>query len=83
MKLEVGYQVGCYFIIAYGNGIRLTYDYEIANKLGVTLEYYHNELLNFGGIIKNEEVYFSYYDDAKKVLQYLKDKYDIIIALMG
>lgn len=83
MRLDIEYYDGYYFIILCGNNIRLVYDFEIAHKIGISFDQYQKELLNFGGNLKYDEVNFAYYEEINNALKYLKNKYDVILALMN
>lgn len=58
---------------------------DILQLLGISLEQYNNELLNFNSDKSciNSNIVFSKLDEIKNALQYLNDKYGIILALLG
>lgn len=66
-------------------GVRNHTDNEIARMLCISLENYHQELLKFNFKIYHMtfNITFTNIQDAKKMLEYLENKYGIILALTG
>lgn len=58
----------------------LCYDYEISKKISITTKQYQEELKKFGAY-KYRDMFFKERCHAYKALQYLKEKYDVLLKL--
>lgn len=59
----------------------IEYEECTAEFLGITVQQYHNELLQFNGIISNYLTYFDNKEDVERAAEYMESKYGTMLAL--
>lgn len=60
------------------------FDRDIATIIGLPVEEYRKILESFGAHINlNEEMIFKDFEDCKKAVNYLEEKYGILLVLLG
>jgi len=70
-----------FIVIVRGNCCEYFRDTNIAQKIGIPLREYQRILKDFGAYIYNQETYFHNKEDAEKVLKFIKEKYEILLAM--
>lgn len=76
-----------YYYISYFSGKNaLTWDNQIARLLDMNTKTYRNLLISFGaepGVTKQSDVKFYNEDNAKNAVEYLNEKYGVLLKLKG
>lgn len=66
------------------NSSHIVEDYDLCKFLNISVEEYQEELItNFNGFIEDEDVYFHNDIDCENALNYINEKYGIILAMLG
>lgn len=58
-------------------------DGDIANVIGLSLEEYQKILESFNAIVDNKEMVFYSRKNCERAMNYFKEKYEVLLALLG